>query len=127
MARRVKQKHLEILLSKLTFNPNPKLKLESYTLDSKSAAHFLFIAGFVYDDILNKRIIDLGCGNGILSIGAALLNAKITVSVDIDKDSIKIAKKNAKKIGVNINYICSDIEVIQGHFDTTLISTKFTI
>ena len=43
------------------------------------------------------RILDLGCGSGILSIGALLLGAKSAVAVDIDSRSVEIAKENADK------------------------------
>ncbi|MDO4943684.1 MAG: 50S ribosomal protein L11 methyltransferase [Ruminococcus sp.] len=43
------------------------------------------------------RILDLGCGSGILSIGGILLGAKSAAAVDIDENSVKIAKENAAK------------------------------
>ena len=42
-------------------------------------------------------LLDLGCGSGILSIGAILLGAEKACAVDIDENSIKIAAENAKK------------------------------
>lgn len=45
-------------------------------------------------DIDNKEVLDLGCGSGILSIGALLLGAKHVNMVDIDENSVKIAKEN---------------------------------
>lgn len=43
------------------------------------------------------RVLDLGCGSGILSIAALLLGAKSCTAVDIDENSVKIAKENAEK------------------------------
>lgn len=43
------------------------------------------------------RILDLGCGSGILSIGAVLLGAESACAVDIDENSVKIAGENALK------------------------------
>ena len=43
------------------------------------------------------RILDLGCGSGILSIGALLLGAESATAVDVDENSVKIAKENAEK------------------------------
>ena len=40
-------------------------------------------------------MIDLGCGSGILSIGALLLGAKQALAVDIDPVAEKIAYENA--------------------------------
>ena len=42
-------------------------------------------------------ILDLGCGSGILSIGALLLGAESATAVDVDENSVKIAKENAEK------------------------------
>lgn len=42
-------------------------------------------------------LLDLGCGSGILSIGAILLGAEKACAVDIDENSVKIAAENAKK------------------------------
>lgn len=49
------------------------------------------------------RVLDLGCGSGILSIAALLLGAGSCTAVDIDENSVKIAKENAEK-----NHIGSD-------------------
>lgn len=42
-------------------------------------------------------ILDLGCGSGILSIGAMLLGAESAVAVDIEENSATTAKENAVK------------------------------
>ena len=52
----------------------------------------------------NDRVLDIGCGSGILSIAAILLGAKSAAAVDIDQNSVKIALENAQK-----NNISSDI------------------
>ncbi|MDE6779967.1 MAG: 50S ribosomal protein L11 methyltransferase [Ruminococcus sp.] len=48
---------------------------------------------------LNKgdRILDMGCGSGILSIGAMLLGAENAVAVDIDENAAATAAENAAK------------------------------
>lgn len=42
-------------------------------------------------------ILDMGCGSGILSIGAILLGANNAVAVDIEENSVKTAEENAEK------------------------------
>ncbi len=49
------------------------------------------------------RILDMGCGSGILSIGAMLLGAENAVAVDIDENAAATAAENAEK-----NYIPSE-------------------
>lgn len=45
-------------------------------------------------------ILDIGCGSGILSIGAVLLGAKSTLAVDIDENAVKAAIENASNNGL---------------------------
>lgn len=45
----------------------------------------------------HDRILDLGCGSGILSIGALLLGADSAVAVDIVENSVRTAIENAEK------------------------------
>lgn len=45
----------------------------------------------------NEKVLDLGCGSGILSIAAILLGAGYCTAVDIDQNSVKIARENAEK------------------------------
>jgi len=125
MRGRIRQKHMEMIFSSLSPHPRPKLKFETYTLDSKSASHVLSIAGHTYDDVTEKRVIDLGCGTGILAIGAALMGAKYIVGVDIDRDGIRVAKQNASKLGLDVNYVTGDIEAIHNSFNTTLMNPPF--
>ena len=45
----------------------------------------------------DKNVLDMGCGSGILGIGAALLGAKHIDAVDIDMVATRIAGENAEK------------------------------
>lgn len=53
-------------------------------------------------EILEKHInnessvLDIGCGSGILAIAGVLLGAKSAVGVDIDAQSVKVARENAE-------------------------------
>ncbi len=55
------------------------------------------------------RVLDIGCGSGILAIAAVLLGAERAVGVDIDKQSVKTARENAE-----INKIDKKTEFIHG-------------
>ncbi len=120
-----RKRHLEMILSRLSLPPKPKLEWESYPLDSESAAEVAYIAGWINKDIQGKSVIDLGCGSGILAISAALMDAKDVVGVDIDVEAIKVAKLNAERLGVKVNFIAGDIECIRGSFNTTLMNPPF--
>ena len=46
------------------------------------------------------KVLDLGCGSGILGIGSIKLGASTITSVDIDEQAVKVAKEAVEK-GVN--------------------------
>lgn len=43
-----------------------------------------------------KKVLDLGCGSGILAISAVLLGAQSALGLDIDETSVAVATENAK-------------------------------
>lgn len=58
------------------------------------------------------KVLDLGCGSGILSIGAMLLGAESIVAVDIEDHCIRTAIENAQKNNIPLEkYVayCGDI------------------
>lgn len=52
-------------------------------------------------DLKNATVLDMGCGSGILGIGAAKTGAKEIVLVDIDKTAADIAAENLEINGVS--------------------------
>jgi len=113
-----------MLLSSLKPNPEPKLRYEEYSLDPISASTVLHLA-FSMKDIEEKYVVDLGCGSGILSIGAALIGARRIVGIDIDEDSIRVAQVNIKSLGVRVELIAGSIECVRPSFDTTVMNPPF--
>ncbi|MBQ7144446.1 MAG: 50S ribosomal protein L11 methyltransferase [Oscillospiraceae bacterium] len=51
-------------------------------------------------DLEGKRVLDLGCGSGILGIAALLLGAKEAVACDIDPNARQASEENAALSGV---------------------------
>jgi ribosomal protein L11 methyltransferase len=71
---------------------------------------------------IEYRIIDIGCGSGILSIAALKLGARSVLGVDIDPESIVNARENADKNGVGEELILgvgSVQEILAGKFPFT--------
>ncbi len=65
------------------------------------------------------RVIDVGCGSGILSIAALKLGAPEALGVDIDPESIKNSRENADTNGIGDELalgLGSVSEVLQGKF-----------
>lgn len=50
-----------------------------------------------------SRVLDLGCGSGILSVVALLLGAGKAAAVDIDPNAAEIALQNARLNGVDVD------------------------
>lgn len=127
--RMVRKRDLEIALSKVEPHPAPKAHLEQYTIPANVAAEILYIAAYVNNDIVGKKIADLGCGTGRLAIGAALLGAKEVVGVDIDKTMVKLAWKNAAKLSVKdkTQWLIADIDALHRVFDTVLQNPPFGV
>ena len=127
--RLVRKRDLERALSEIETHPLPNAYLEQYTTPSKVAAETLYLAAYVYDDIIDKTVVELGCGTGRLGIGAALLGAREVFGVDVDGVAVRVAQKNAEIMGVKerTNWIVADIGVVKGSFDTVLQNPPFGV
>jgi len=127
--RIIRKLDLERFLSTVQGNPTPKVALEQYTISENIAATMLYIAAYTNNDIINKNILDLGCGTGRLSLGAAFLGAKNVLGVDIDKAALKVAVTNSQNTGLtaNTNWITGNLSVINGYFDTVIQNPPFGV
>lgn len=66
------------------------------------------------------RMLDVGCGSGILAIACAKLGVTDLSAVDIDPVAVRVAKENAAENGVAdvITFHCGDLaEQVSGKFD----------
>ena len=124
--RITKKRHLEMILQGIPLHKSPKVHLEQYITPANIAADILWNA-YSLGDIEDKKVIDLGCGTGILAIGAALMGAEEVIGVDIDPDAIEVAKLQALKIGVDdiTEFISMDIQNIIQKADTVIQNPPF--
>ncbi|MDC3257511.1 bifunctional 2-polyprenyl-6-hydroxyphenol methylase/3-demethylubiquinol 3-O-methyltransferase UbiG [Candidatus Pelagibacter sp.] len=69
----------------------------------------------------NLKILDIGCGGGLLSEPMCKLGAEVT-AIDASKKNINVAKLHSKKNNLKINYICTSPEKlkIKNKFDIIL-------
>jgi len=51
-------------------------------------------------DLVDKVLVDFGCGSGILAIAALKLGAKEVIGIDIDPQALIASKDNAQRNGV---------------------------
>ncbi|NTV23196.1 MAG: methyltransferase [Nanoarchaeota archaeon] len=89
------KKQLAVFLSRLQSFEKPSFRLEQYPTDSEIAAEILWF-GQQLGDIEGKTVADLGCGTGILGIGAMMFSPKKVFFVDIDEMPIKRLRENLK-------------------------------
>ncbi len=118
------KRKLEIQLGKLKILEKPNLKLEQYPVSAEVAAELLYLAGFENSN-LNGRVIDLGTGTGRLVIGAALMGAETPVGVDMDEQSLALARENAETAGVEVEWVQSDVEKVSGIFDAVIMNPPY--
>ena len=121
-----KKRHLEMALEGIPSHPNPRVDLEQYTTPPKIAADILWNAAAL-GDIEGCKVADLGCGTGILAIGAALLGAKEVIGVDQDNESIEIARHGAFTKGINntTRFIVANVNQFKENVETVLENPPF--
>ena len=69
----------------------------------------------------NVKILDIGCGGGLLSEPMCRLGAEVT-AIDASKKNISVAKLHSKKNNLKIKYICTSPEKLKTNtkFDVIL-------
>ena len=73
-----------------------------------------FKLGYNKNPLKDIKILDIGCGGGLLSEPMCRLGAKVT-GIDASDKNIKVAKLHSKKSNLQIDYFCSSPE----KFNTT--------
>ena len=83
--------------------------IKSFKLDNKKTP------------LKNIKILDIGCGGGLLSEPMCRLGAAVT-GIDASDKNINVAKLHSKKNNLKINYFCSSPEkfTVKDKFDVIL-------
>lgn len=68
------------------------------------------------------RMLDVGCGSGILAICAAKLGAKECFACDIDENAVRIARENAEinktpNVRAEVSDLLKQVEKVEGGYD----------
>ena len=69
-----------------------------------------------------SAVLDVGCGSGVVAIGAATLGASPVVAIDVDEEALAVTRANASRNQVEHAVTVADTPVgaVDGSFDIVL-------
>ncbi|XP_046999624.1 rRNA N6-adenosine-methyltransferase METTL5 [Schistocerca americana] len=106
----LKLKELESWLQDIDIFEKPKVWLEQYATSPHIGSRMLYTMQSCYGDITGKLVADLGCGCGVLSAGAAMLDAAQCVGFEIDTDALSIFSQNISELELtNVDVVQCDV------------------
>ena len=104
-----------MLLSSLPPHPCGDIELEQYSTPGDIAASWLAQIAAFGDLSTESSIADLGAGNGILGIGAALMGVSQVVLVEVDEQACSVAFQSIEQAGVS-----NSVEIFRKRVDDSL-------
>ncbi len=122
---------LEITLESIERSGEYEVSLEQYPTPSRIASAILFAAQMEHSDIIDKTVIDLGCGDGIFALGAALLGAQRVIGIDVQSKALKVSQMNSRLLGTEgtVDWVLGDVSSLQLHclVDTVVSNPPFGV
>jgi len=114
----MRKKDIEIMLSSLEDVEKPKPSLEQYMTPVDIAVELVLYA-YQSGDIKDRRVADLGSGNGILSFASHLLGSSEVIGYDKDHSCVIVAKENFRILKEHPKYepIGGDVRFIRANVD----------
>jgi ribosomal protein L11 methyltransferase len=108
------------------FHENPNLKYDiviepkmSFGTGHHETTHMM-VQHLLNLDVSNKKVLDMGCGTGILAIFAEMKGAKPIDAIDIDAWCYENSVENVERNG------CKDISVFEGD-SSLLVDRKYDV
>ena len=120
----MRKRDLEIRLQSVRNFADPDPALEQYMTPATMAADILFTA-YSNGDVEGMKVLDLGCGTGMFSIGAWLLGAGMVVGYDVSESALEVARANAESFGAEVEFHKSDIRDVDEGADTVFMNPPF--
>ncbi|EEB78657.1 ribosomal protein L11 methyltransferase [marine gamma proteobacterium HTCC2148] len=73
------------------------------------------------EQVSGKRILDFGCGSGVVAIAAAIAGAGEVIACDIDPLALEATAVNARLNGIDLQ-LCDDYFDIEGEVDLIIVA-----
>ena len=126
----MRKRKLEMLLEQVRGFDRPDVGREQYATPATVAAELLYFA-YMNGDLAGS-VVDLGCGTGVLAIGASLLtqaqgpgSTQKIIGIDSDIGALETAKDNARTLGACVEWVCCDVRDVCGRCDTVIMNPPF--
>lgn len=87
---------------------DPRLELEQYATPAEVAASIVHEADLRGD--LERPVVDLGAGTGMLAVGAALRGAAPVVGLDLDASALRRLRANADRLDAGVQAVAGDVD-----------------
>lgn len=128
---RMKLKELESHLQQVEEFEEPKILLEQYPTRPHIASCMIHTIASSFDDVEDRKILDLGCGCGVLSIGCVMLGAGSVTGVDLDPEALVTARQNLEDFDIdNVDLVNLDVRQVDrllrpDSFDVVIMNPPF--
>ncbi len=120
----MRKRELEMRLQEIRGFEDPDPSLEQYMTPASMAADILFTA-YSNGDVEGMKVVDLGCGTGMLSIGAWLLGAGMVLGFDRSEGALSVAESNRDAFGADVEFVLSDVRDVSEGADTVFMNPPF--
>ena len=104
--------------------PDPRPELEQVRTPPEAAAEMLW-AALGAGELEGRAVADLGCGTGVLALGAALLGARSVEGWDVDARALALGRDTAQEWGVEVRFVERSVEPPGPVAETILMNPPF--
>lgn len=76
-----------------------------------------------------RRLLDLGCGSGVLTLAAAALGVDFCLGVDLSRRAVRLTRENARENGLAaaLRLVQGSTECLRGPFDLVLANLRYPV